>query len=141
MGQQESNTDIDKIALASKWKVISGVLLQSRSGQPARSIQLERNIKQTLSDVNVVLAPFLNPSSDMSDKRLRNLESIVRRASQLALLLFSQPSSWALDWTAGSGSVQGRLVVFPGLLETVTEGGVAQQPPRIFHQPEVVAVQ
>ena len=122
--------------------MISGALLQSRSGQPQppQSAKLEHRIEQALLSVNDFLAPFIESSIDATtDKRIRNLESIVRRASQLALLLFSQPSSWALDFGQSGTGQQGTIVVFPGLLETVSEEGVIRQPPRQFRQPEVTA--
>ncbi|KAH6715354.1 hypothetical protein BKA61DRAFT_574811 [Leptodontidium sp. MPI-SDFR-AT-0119] len=135
--------DARKTALASKLKVISGELLQSRPGQaqPLQSAKLEHRIEQAVITINDSLAPFIDSTADAnSDKRLRNLESIVRRASQLAILLFSQPSSWALDF-GGSGTAQpGTIVVFPGLLEMVSEDGIIREPPRLFNQPEVTAV-
>jgi hypothetical protein len=64
----------------------------------------------------------------------------MRRAAQFAILLFSQPSDWAFDWIGGSsGLQQGGLVVFPGLLQTVTDEGQVQRPPRVVSEPEVVA--
>jgi len=137
-----ANRRSGKATLASKLKVISGALLQSHSGQtqPPQSAKLEHRIEQTLLAVNDFLTPFIESSIDATtDKRIRNLESIVRRASQLALLLFSQPSSWALDFGKSGTGLQGTIVVFPGLLETVSEEGVIRQPPRQFRQPEVTA--
>lgn len=141
-----SETEPDEIPgknkLASQWKVLSGALLQNKPGQQQTTsgAPLEHSIEQVIQTADAVLTHFAAPPSG-TDKRLRNLESIVRRASQLALLLFSQPSSWDLDWTSPqSGTMQpGRLVVYPGLLETVDENGVAQQPPRLFYPPEVVS--
>jgi hypothetical protein len=64
----------------------------------------------------------------------------MRRAAQFAFLLFSQPSDWVFDWIGGSsGSQQGRLIVFPGLLQTVTDEGYAQRPPRLLSEPEVMS--
>ncbi|KAG4428756.1 hypothetical protein IFR05_015758 [Cadophora sp. M221] len=133
--------DARKAALASKLKVISGELLQSRPGQaqPLQSAKLEHKIEQAVMTINNFMAPFIDSMADgNSEKRLRNLESIVRRASQLALLLFSQPSSWALDFGGSGTSQSGTIVVFPGLLETVGEDGIVRHPPRQFHQPEVI---
>lgn len=123
--------------------MISGALLQSRGAQQQlETTQLEHNIGETVAAANQILAPFVGvESGTSSEKRLRNLESLVRRAAQLALLLFSQPSSWDLDWKSGAvGIPQDSIVVFPGLMETVNEEGVALQPPRQFHQTEVIAV-
>lgn len=126
-----------KIALGSKWKAISGELLQSRYGhQTTDNAHLEQSISQAIAVTDAVLAPFINAQIEAtSDKRIRNLDGIMRRAAQFAFLLFSQPSSFTFDWA----SQQGRLVVFPGLLQIVGEDGYAVQPPRVFNDPEVVA--
>jgi hypothetical protein len=112
-------------------------LLRGRYGQQATdNTSLEQNIGQAIVAADSVLAPFVNTSIEAtSDKRIRNLDSIMRRAAQFAFLLFSQPSSFSFDWVAQ----QGRLVVFPGLQQTVNEDGYACRPPRVFSEPEVVA--
>lgn len=129
-----------KAALVRNWKVTSGALLQ-RSGQQQRtdSARIGRGVEQTVAAANALLAPFVASPTDPADKRLRNMESIATRASQLGLLLFTQPSVWAFDWKTG-GSGTGRIVVFPGLMEVVDESGLVQQPPRQFSQPEVVTM-
>ncbi|KAH7321602.1 hypothetical protein BKA65DRAFT_555954 [Rhexocercosporidium sp. MPI-PUGE-AT-0058] len=135
--------DTRKAALASKLKVISGALLQSHTGQaqPLQSANLDHRIEQAVLTANDFLTPFLDSSADAtSEKRLRNLESIVRRASQLAMLLFSQPSIWALNFGGSSTARSGTMLVFPGLLETASEDGIVRQPPRQFHEPEVTVI-
>jgi len=117
-------------------------LLQGRYGQPhaIEDPALEHSIRQAVLAADSVLAPFINGSPD-ADKRLGHLEGIVRRASRLAFLLFSQPSSWAFEWTTGVGMQQsGQVVIFPGLLETVSDEGLVRRPPRVFSEPEVAAV-
>ncbi|KAL2068020.1 hypothetical protein VTL71DRAFT_16118 [Oculimacula yallundae] len=131
--------DSHKAALASKMKVISGALLQTGPGQaqPLQSANLEQRMERAVSIANGFLTPFIDPTTDAS-KRLRNMQSFVRRASNFAMLLFSQPSSWAFDFGGRNPVRQGSIVVFPGLLETVNEDGMVQQPPRQFYQPEVM---
>jgi hypothetical protein len=134
------NSNQREVTLASRWKAISGALLENRYGQqqPTEDPVLEHSIRQAISSADSVLATFANSSPDGGDKRQRNLESIVRRASQLAFLLFSQPSSWVFQWNVGPHP--GQLVVFPGVLETVGGEGVMQQPPRLFVEAEVIVV-
>lgn len=130
------NTNTGTAALGSKWKAISGELLQSRYGkQAAENANLEQSIRQAIIATDSVVAPFVNAAVDAnSEKRLRNLEGIMRRAAQFAFLLFSQPSSWAFDFS----SHQNRIVVFPGLQQTVNEEGYACHPAREFLEPEAV---
>jgi len=140
-GVDKANTG--QVALTSKWKSISGTLLQSRYGkqQSAEDDVLEHNIRQTIAVADSVLTPFIgSPAGATPDKRLQNLDGIMRRAAQFAFLLFSQPSDWTFEWARGSnGFQQGRLVVFPGLLQTVTDEGYTQRPPRLLSEPEVVS--
>ena len=88
-----------------------------------------------MTDADLVLLPFVNTSLEASsDKRLRNLEGIMRRAAQFAFLLFSQPSLFTFEWAAQRGGI----VVFPGLYQIVDEDGNVCQPPRAFSDSEVV---
>lgn len=58
------------------------------------------------------------------------------RAVQFAFLLFVQPGSFSFDFT---GTEQpGSLIVFPALLQTVSDEAGAIVPPRILSEKEVV---
>lgn len=118
--------------LLTKWKAISGELLQSRYGHQALS---NVNLDQAMAAADSVLAPFVNSTLEAtSDKRLRNLESIMKKAAQFAFLLFSQPSIFSFEWAVQNGGV----IVFPGLQQIVNEDGNVCHPPRIFSETEVV---
>jgi hypothetical protein len=69
--------------------------------------------------------------------RRRNLEGILRRAAQFAFLLFSQPGSFQFDFR--STRQHGDLLVFPALLQTVTDEAKPVLPPRILSEKEVVS--
>jgi hypothetical protein len=130
------NPTIAQAALFSKWKVISGTLLQQKYGH-----QLDENdprgesIAQALAAAEPILHPFINPSIDMNARR-RNLEGIMRRAAQFAFLLFSQPGSFQFDYT-GTGQ-SGSLLVFPALLQTVNDEAEPISPPRVLSEKEAV---
>jgi len=68
--------------------------------------------------------------------RQRNLEAVMRRAAQFAFLLFSQPGSFIFDY-AGRGDDS--LLVFPALLQTVSDEAVALSPARVMSESEVLA--
>lgn len=127
-----------QVALASKWKAISGTLLQSRygsqnPGSPSNDV-VSHSIQSAIAEADSFLGPFVGSSGD--DKRLRNLEGILHRAAKFAFLLFSQPSSLSFNWASGSN--QGRIVIFPGLLQTVTDEGHVQRPARVLSDAEVI---
>jgi len=132
-----NNPTIAQAAFFSKWKVISGALLQQKYGH-----QLEENdprngsIAQALAAAEPILHPFINPSIDMNARR-RNLEGIMRRAAQFAFLLFSQPGSFQFDYT-GTGQ-RDSLLVFPALLQTANDEAEPISPPRVLSEKEAVS--
>ncbi|KAF1831722.1 hypothetical protein BDW02DRAFT_571774, partial [Decorospora gaudefroyi] len=83
--------------------------------------------------MDIVLGPFVQPRAD-GDKRRRNLDMILARATKLAFLLFSQPGSFHFDF---SGSQQGGVVAFPGLVQVVGDEGQVLSQPRVIWPKEV----
>jgi len=130
------NPTIAQAALFSKWKVISGALLQQEYGHPVEENDPRSgSIAAALATAEPVLHPFINPGIDMNARR-RNLEGIVKRAAQFAFLLFSQPGSFRFDYT---GTRQAdSLPVFPALLQTVNDEAEPISPPRVLIEKEVV---
>lgn len=124
-------------ALFSKWKTISGVLLQQQYGQqPSDNDVQNGNIAQILAVAESVLHPFINPDIDMN-ARQRNLEGIMKRAAQFAFLLFSQPGSFSFDFRGGGQPDS--LLVFPAFLQTVSDEAEILSPPRVLGETEVVS--
>jgi hypothetical protein len=129
--------NVAQVALFSKWKSISGTILQQRySKQPDENDPRESSIAHALAAAEPILHPFVNPSIDTNVRR-RNLEGIMRRAAQFAFLMFCQPSSFIFDYTR-TGQPDS-LVVFPALLVTVSDEGERLSPPRVLSEKEVVA--
>ncbi len=124
------------MALFSKWKTISGTLIQQRyDQQPGENDSRDDSITQAIAAAEPVLHPFINPSIDMNARR-RNLEGIMRRAAQYAFLLFTQPGWFSFDYT-GTGQ-NDSLVVFPALLQTVNDEAEVLSPPRVLCEKEAV---
>ncbi|KAG9236974.1 hypothetical protein BJ875DRAFT_481715 [Amylocarpus encephaloides] len=123
-------------ALFSKWKTISGVLLQREYGSQIRDHDSRiENINRVVAIADSVLQPFMDSRMDMMARR-RHLEATIRRASQFAFLLFSQPASFHFDYT-GTGR-RDNLLVFPALLQTVNDEAEVLSPPRVLSEREVV---
>ncbi|KAF1811549.1 hypothetical protein P152DRAFT_459498 [Eremomyces bilateralis CBS 781.70] len=122
-----------QMALFSKWKAISGVLLQSRYDPNVIVDDDTRNpsIRRALGEAELVLQPF---AANLTDERERNLEEIMRGGARFGFILFGQPSSWRFQW---DGAVDG-LAVFPRLLQLTNDDGQAVQSPRVFGEMEVV---
>lgn len=132
-----NNANSSQSALFSKWKTISGVLLQQQYGQqPGDNDVRNGNIAQILAAAESVLHPFINPNIDMN-ARQRNLEGIMKRAAQFAFLLFSQPGSFSFDFR-GRGQPDS-LLVFPAFLQTVSDEAEILSPPRVLGETEVVS--
>jgi hypothetical protein len=125
-------------ALFSKWKVVSGALLQRQYGQYDRDNDARSSSITLAVDIaDSTLRPFICPGIDL-DARRRNLESIVGRAAQFAFLVFAQPSSFRFDFT--SAGQPDTLVVFPAMVQIVDDEAQIVAPPRVFTQKETVSV-
>jgi len=123
--------------LLSKWKSISSTLLkQQYSQQPDENDPRQANIEKALAAVEPILRPFINPSIDLNSRH-RNLEGIMRRATQFAFIIFSQPSSFIFDYTRAAQPDS--LVVFPALLVTVNDEAEKLSTPRVLSEKEIVA--
>lgn len=129
-----SGKDSRHDALYSKWKAITGYLIQSHRAD-ASAFQ-SQSLGQIIADIDLVLAPFAKETMD-DNLRKANLDMIVKRAASFAFLLFTQPGSFRFDFH----SLQGSLVVFPSLLQVISDQGQLLNPPRQLSEHEVVAVQ
>jgi hypothetical protein len=134
--------DIDQVKLLSKSKVITGTIFQQRTQSNFQGD--EESIGRAVRAVNDIVAPFVQNNDD---QRLKNLDGIIRRASQFAVLLYSQPSLWRFDWRSSTSSATAAgtsppsIVVVPALLQIVSDEAEIIEPPRVFAEPEVVTSQ
>ncbi|KAF1996558.1 hypothetical protein P154DRAFT_312374 [Amniculicola lignicola CBS 123094] len=122
-------------ALFSKWKVITGSLLQQRFNSQS-SVPTQASI-DAINELNMILAPFTLAHNNVNEsQRQKNLEMILGRASKLAFLLFSQPGSFRLDFGRDQ---RGGLVVFPSLIQTIGDQAQPLNPPRLVWEKEPLA--
>jgi hypothetical protein len=123
-------------ALFSKWKTITGALLQGQYGhQLGDNDPRVESVNRTVAVADSVLRPFVDPRADVNARR-RNLDATVKRAAQFAFLLFSQPASFRFDYT-GTGQPDS-LLVFPALVQTISDEAEVISPPRVLSEREVV---
>ncbi|KAN0119206.1 hypothetical protein V8E51_001414 [Hyaloscypha variabilis] len=121
---------IDSVALFSKWKTISGTLLEQRYSQPpSENDPRQASIDQALKDSKPILSLFVRRDVD-TNTRGRNLEGIMRLTAQYAFTMFRQPCSYDFDytWTGPPDP----LVVFPALLIAVSHEGQRLSPPWVL---------
>jgi len=125
-----------RMAFLSQWRQITAALTGNFFTQETMAENDSRieNIRNTVQSADQFLAPYANSADH--DARLRNLEEIMKRASRLGFLLFSQPSLFRFDWSDNGGG----LVVFPALLQTSDDNGNMLPAPRRFSEREVVPV-
>ncbi|KAJ4404491.1 hypothetical protein N0V91_005835 [Didymella pomorum] len=121
-------------ALYSKWKVVTGALLQERYGKQNQDPSRAQAFQDTIASLDSILAPFVKGSVDGGQRR-KNLDMILTRAANFAFLLFSQPGAFRFDFT----SRQGGLTVFPALVQTVGDQGQPLSPIKVLTEKEVLA--
>jgi hypothetical protein len=122
-------------AFLRNWRTITGELMQTSylrspfTSQDARN----RNIARTTGALEAILSPYAVSQSDHTTRR-RNLEEIIKRAATFAFVIFSQPSSWRMEWPDARSMEPGSLVIFPALEQLADEEGRAFSPPRVFSE-------
>ncbi|KAJ4310326.1 hypothetical protein N0V94_008507 [Neodidymelliopsis sp. IMI 364377] len=123
-----------QLVLFSKWKTITGALLQQRFGKQSKDPGRAQNFEDVVKSLDAVLAPFVKGSVDGGQRR-KNLDMILTRAANFAFLLFAQPGSFHFDFS----SHQSDLVVFPALVQTVDDQGQPLTSAKVLTEQEVVA--
>ncbi|KAG9239684.1 hypothetical protein BJ875DRAFT_447371 [Amylocarpus encephaloides] len=125
-----------QLALFSKWKTITGALLERQYGElPGSNDPRRVSIDQALAAVEPILTPFINPNID--EARRRNLESILSRTMKFAFLLFSQPGCFEFDFTQ-TGRAD-NLVVFPAMIQVLSDEAEPLSSPRVLREKEIMA--
>lgn len=136
-----SNGEIARMVLLSRWRTISGVLLSKTYGQstfPQNDPRL-RNILDAQQSLDSILRPYAKEPFD-DDERLRKLEDLLKRAARFGYLLFSQPSQWGFKWDNDQSAAEKGLIIFPALLQVADEDGKPLQKPRVLEEREVIEI-
>lgn len=120
--------------LFSKWKTITGALLQQRSEKQSQDPGRAQSFQHAITSLDSVLAPFVKGSVDGGQRR-KNLDMILTRAANLAFLLFAQPGSFRFDFASRHGG----LTVFPALVQIFSDQGQPLSPVKVLTEKEVVA--
>ncbi|KAF2476931.1 uncharacterized protein BDR25DRAFT_339026 [Lindgomyces ingoldianus] len=129
----KDGTNGAQASLFSKWKTITGALMQQRYGKWTQELAApSRNVTEAIGELDLLLAPFVIGSVDR-DQRHKNLEMIMSRSASLAFLLFSQPGSFRFDFTGQNGA----MVVFPALLQVISDQAQTLSPPRPLWEKEI----
>ncbi|KAH7077816.1 hypothetical protein BKA63DRAFT_509146 [Paraphoma chrysanthemicola] len=121
-------------ALYSKWKTITGHLLQPGLDKNAQSSNQVQSFGRIIAELDSIVGPCVQGSIDDAQRR-KNLDMILTRAANLAFLLFSQPGSFQFDF----GAPRSGIYAFPALLQTVGDQGQVISPPRLLFNGEIVA--
>tara|TARA_R110002003_G_scaffold127_4_gene11891 strand:- start:2369 stop:3292 length:924 start_codon:yes stop_codon:yes gene_type:complete len=131
----QNNMNItEHTALYSKWKTITGFLLQQGMGKNAQDTNRVQAFARIIAELDSIVAPCVQGSLDDAQRR-KNLDMILTRTANFAFLLFSQPGSFQFDF----GSRRGGICAFPTLLQTIGDQGQILSPPRILSEGEIVA--
>lgn len=88
--------------------------------------------------LNRVLYPYADQSHG-DNKRLKNLEEILKRGARAGFLLFSQPSVWKFDWDRHGDIKAGTMTIFPALVKVGDENGNIISPPRVLVEGEAAS--
>lgn len=130
----------DRMLLLSKWRHISGALLQSRygSGVVAPQDPRRRNIEALVADLNAVLEPYA--SSATVNDRVQDLRELINQGAHVGFAVFAQPTVWHFDWAGSTRRHAGGLVVYPALLLVGDDRGQRHGSPSLFHEEQVVAI-
>ncbi|KAI4174185.1 MAG: hypothetical protein LQ343_002521 [Gyalolechia ehrenbergii] len=133
--REDSST---RMAFLSRWRVITASLLQSKygGGNFGSYDPRNRNLSEVLQALDTVLSPF---AAEKGDERARtqNLEEILRRGARFGFLLFSQPSTWELDWNAPPNAGRGVLAIMPSLVQIGDDTGRRLPRPRTVEEQEL----
>jgi len=128
--------------LISRWRQMTLFLLRSHYEAHSFTTTDDRitTIAATFNALDAILAPFAK--QDRDEDRRANLKLLLERAAEFGYTLFSQPSSWRLDWSGGGGGggarsgvgkgERGSVVLFPQLIQVTGDEGGALATPIVF---------
>ncbi|KAL8932064.1 MAG: hypothetical protein Q9216_006977 [Gyalolechia sp. 2 TL-2023] len=127
-----------RMAFLSRWRAITASLLQSKygGGNFGSYDPRNQNLSEALQALDTVLSPFMAEKRD-ERARTQNLEEILRRGARFGFLLFSQPSTWELDWNAPHNEGRGVLAISPALVQVGDDNGRRLPRPRTVEEQEL----
>ncbi|KAH6642852.1 hypothetical protein C7974DRAFT_111807 [Boeremia exigua] len=128
-----NNNSNSHAILFSKWKTITGALLQQRYGRQGQDSGQAQSSQDTVAVLESILAPFVKGGVDNGQRR-KNLDMILARSANFAFVLFAQPGSFRFDFA----NHLGELVVFPALIQTVGDQGQPLSPTKTLTEKESV---
>ena len=133
-----ADLDLARMAFMSRWRAITASLLQSKYGGNTFTSYDPRNqnISEALQALDTVVSSFAAEKRD-DRARTQNLEEILRRGARFGFLLFSQPSTWELEWNAAPSAGRGVLAVSPALVQVGDENGKRLPKPRVVEEQEL----
>lgn len=124
-----------RMAFLSRWRAITASLLQSKygGGNFGSYDPRNQNLSEALQALDTVLSPFMAEKRD-ERARTQNLEEILKRGARFGFLLFSQPSTWELDWNAPPSAGRGVLAISPALVQVGDDNGRRLPRPRTVEE-------
>ena len=120
----------------SRWRQLTAHLLPNPLEDSAYKKHRNYQIDSMVRGFSRVFAPWENRQYG-SDQRSNSLSAILKGASELGILLFSQPSELQFRWPNNGDSVgSNQLAVTPRLVKTTDEWGNVLQVPQVLVEAE-----
>lgn len=123
-------------ACFSRWRQLTAYLLPNPLEDAAYRHHRNRQIDDMVRGFSRVFAPWGNPQYG-GDQRSNSLSAIFKSASELGILLFSQPSGIHFHWPSSGDSVgPNQLAITPSLVKTTDERGAPLHVPQVLVEAE-----
>ena len=120
----------------SRWRQLTAYLLPNPLEDAAYRNHRDRQIDSMVRSFSRAFGPWENPQYG-GDQRSNSLSAIFRGASELGILLFSQPSELQFRWPNNGNSVGlNQLAVTPSFVKTTDERGARLHVPQVLVEAE-----
>lgn len=114
--------------------MLTAYLFSNYPEKTAHSAQVDAQIQDMAASFSSAFAPWKN-SKYRSKDRVRNLSEIFKQATDLGMLLFSQPSAFRFDWPTGDSRSTSEITVLPGLVKETDEKGIRLRDAQVLIEP------
>ncbi|KXS95553.1 hypothetical protein AC578_5249 [Pseudocercospora eumusae] len=98
-----------------QWRVLTGHLFPNARDDPEFRQALDANIDSAVRTLTKALSPWALPGQNDAD-RMESLHQILHQASDVGILLFTQPSTLVFDWTNLDAVSERSAVINPALI-------------------------